>query len=134
MTLSEKLKVLNFVCLFSTASYPRVWLYFTNASPYSISPIYCPECDWPLKALNYFLMVSILIKVSRFHKVCFCKIFSCKTDQGPQGLLLGPKGPINIAQGCSPPQELERPARPATFLVFKYFRWIISSHDPNSGD
>ena len=33
-------------------------------------------------------------------------------------LLLGPKGPTGAAEGCSPPQELEKAARRAAiFLV-----------------
>ena len=38
-------------------------------------------------------------------------------DQGPQGLLMGPKGPIDGVEGCSPPQELEKAREAATFLV-----------------
>ena len=34
--------------------------------------------------------------------------------------MLGPKGPIVAAEGCSPPQELEKAARRAAiFLVFQ---------------
>ena len=39
-------------------------------------------------------------------------------------LLLGPKGPTVAAEGCSPPQELEKAARRAAiFLV--YFKVIL---------
>ena len=36
-------------------------------------------------------------------------------DQGPQGLWMGPKGPPAGAEGCNPPQELEK-AREAGYF------------------
>ena len=50
---------------------------------------------------------SILIKVSRaLQNMCSTKCVR-KMEQGPQGLLMGPKGPTDGAEGCSPPQQVE---------------------------
>ena len=38
---------------------------------------------------------------------------------------MGPKGPLGGAEGCNPPQELEKAAKRATFLVHKYYADVI---------
>ena len=54
--------------------------------------------------------ISILIKVSRLQN--FTEFVF---EKGPQGLLMGPKGPTDRAEGCIPPQELEK-AREAGYF------------------
>ena len=39
--------------------------------------------------------------------------------QDPQGLWMGPKGPLDGAASCSPPQELEKDREAGYFSSFK---------------
>ena len=42
------------------------------------------------------------------------KIFR-KLDEGPQGVWMGPKGPTDEAEGCNPPQEVEKAQKAVYF-------------------
>ena len=60
----------------------------------------------------YFKQEFVLKNYDRF---CECRFVSRILAPG---LKCGPKGPMDAAEGCSPPQELEKAARRAAiFLV-----------------